>query len=97
MCKDGLSILDVMHVENILNFGGNIKAVHCSAENEYATLRQAQGEMNALTSDPKYNRNSRRHQDYKLAYEENHKVLLKFMETPVFEKWVQGKSGKERT
>ena len=37
-CKDGLSSLDVLHVNKIMNFGGDMEAVNCGPENEYGAL-----------------------------------------------------------
>ena len=40
-CKDGLSSLTVMHIGEILNFGGNFEPVNCGGGNIYAALDQA--------------------------------------------------------
>ena len=44
-CKDGLSSLSVMHVEQLLNFGGKLVPVNCGAGNEYVALGQAWNDM----------------------------------------------------
>ena len=45
-CQDGLSSLTVLHVGEILNFGGKLVPVNCGAGNEYAALDQAVQDMN---------------------------------------------------
>ena len=44
-CMDGLSSLTVMHIQEILNFGGKFVPVNCGAANEYVALRQAVDNM----------------------------------------------------
>ena len=46
-CKDGLSALTVLHVQEILNFHGQLKFVNCGAGNEWVALVQAINDMNA--------------------------------------------------
>ena len=40
-CKDGLSPLDVDHIEKIFNFGGSIVAVDCGVLNEWVAYNQS--------------------------------------------------------
>ena len=44
-CKDGLSPLDVMHIDSIFNFGGKMNFVDCGAVNHWTGLEQAVGDM----------------------------------------------------
>ena len=44
-CKDGLSSLTVMHVGQILQYGGKLVPVNCGAGNEWAALNKAQNDM----------------------------------------------------
>ena len=37
-CKDGLSAIDVLNIEHIYNFNGNMKFVNCGAPNQYVAL-----------------------------------------------------------
>ena len=46
-CKDGLSPLDVNHIQQVFNFGGNIKLVNCGVENTWVAFQEAQVDMNA--------------------------------------------------
>ena len=45
VCVDGLSPLTKHHVAELLNFNGHLKAVNCGAEEEWATLYQAEIDM----------------------------------------------------
>ena len=45
-CKDGLSPLNVLNIEHIYQFGGDMKFVNCGADNEYVALEQAVSDMN---------------------------------------------------
>ena len=101
-CKDGLSSLDVMQVNKIMNFGGKIIPVNCGAENEFAALRQAYTSMyyEANNLDSIYHKVSTGlFSDFKIdktnnlytALKENEKNLQKFQKTDEFKKWIAGK------
>ena len=44
-CKDGLSSLTFYHIQQILNFGGKLKAINCGAGNEFTALYKAMHDM----------------------------------------------------
>ena len=75
-CKDGLSPLDLHHVEKLLNFGANIKAINCGAENEYAALHQAKADMYDLMRRNRFDRVKKA--DYQLAMNVNSEKIPKF-------------------
>ena len=44
-CKDGLSPIDVLNIEHIYRFGGDMQFVNCGADNELVALWQAKLDM----------------------------------------------------
>ena len=44
-CRDGLSSIDVYHIEHIWNFGGVMKMVDCGPANQFVALHQAEDDM----------------------------------------------------
>lgn len=44
-CKDGLSPLDVNHIESVFNFGGTVKAVDCGMANQLVAFHQMWADM----------------------------------------------------
>ena len=45
VCVDGLSPLDVLNIEHIFHFGGDMRFVNCGADNEYVAMYQARDDM----------------------------------------------------
>ena len=68
-CKDGLSPLTVMHVGQILNFGGDLVPVNCGAGNEIVALKQALDDMDAAFSSPDISNDERTKHDLYLAFQ----------------------------
>ena len=38
LCIDGMSALDVLNIEHLFNFGGELQFVNCGAENIWVAL-----------------------------------------------------------
>ena len=45
LCSDGLSPMDVLHIQHIYNFGGKLDFVNCGPKNVYLGLIQSFSDM----------------------------------------------------
>ena len=85
-CKDGLSSLSVLHVGELLNFGGNLVPVNCGVGNEWVAVVQARTDMNDLYM--MYPKGSKEKFDAEKAMEENKAKSIKFEQSDLYKAWI---------
>ena len=89
-CKDGLSSLTLMHIEQILNFGGKMKAVNCGAANQWVAINKPYDSMYKLRKKYSYGHEQMR-MDIEKAMDQDKEKILAFHKTDIYKAWVDGK------
>ena len=87
-CKDGLSPLNFHHVQEILNFGGNLKAVDCGAANEWVATNQAYRDMWARFFNNRDTYDQATKDDIAMAMNYDVGLLNKFESSDFYRSWI---------
>ena len=81
-CVDGMSALEVLNVQKLFNFGGQMKFENCGVPNVFGGLQDGATTLGNLAN--KFGISQIQKQDYEMAYVADATAVDHFVNSPTF-------------